>query len=49
VDGGAAKDWQVRIFPTTVVIGRNGRAAFSVTGEVDWSGSTPRQWIASVL
>jgi thiol-disulfide isomerase/thioredoxin len=49
VDGGAAKDWQVRIFPTAVVIGRNGRAAFSVTGEVDWGGATPRQWIAGVL
>lgn len=48
-DGGAAKDWQVRIFPTTVVIGRNGRAAFSVTGEVDWGAAVPRQWIAGVL
>jgi hypothetical protein len=35
-DGAAAKAFGVRIFPTTVAIARNGRAAFSVVGEVDW-------------
>jgi thiol-disulfide isomerase/thioredoxin len=48
-DGGAAHAYQVRIFPTTVVFGRNGRAAFTVTGEVDWTGPAARPWIASVL
>lgn len=45
-DGGAAKDWQVRIYPTTVVVDRRGRAAFSVIGELDWAGDTARQWLA---
>lgn len=48
-DGAAARDWQVRIFPSTVVIARNGRAAFTVTGELDWNGPTARAWIAAVL
>lgn len=48
-DGAAAKAWQVRIFPTTIAIGRNGRAAFSVTGEVDWGSPEARRWIAPLL
>jgi len=48
-DGAAAKAWQVRIFPTTIAIGRNGRAAFTVTGEVDWGGPEARRWIATLL
>lgn len=48
-DGGAAKAWQVRIFPTTVVIGRDGRAAFTVTGECDWGGADARAWMAAVV
>jgi thiol-disulfide isomerase/thioredoxin len=48
-DGGAAKDWGVRIFPTTVVVGRNGRAAFSVIGEVDWAGAAAKGWLAPLL
>ncbi|HJV68717.1 TlpA disulfide reductase family protein [Ideonella sp.] len=49
VDGAAARDWQVRAFPTTVVIGRDGRVAFAVTGEVDWTGPTARAWITPLL
>jgi hypothetical protein len=39
----------VRVFPSTAVIGRDGRAAFVVTGEIDWTGELARQWIRSVL
>ena len=48
-DGAAARAWQVRIFPSTVVIGRDGRAAFTVVGEVDWGGAEARAWIAPLL
>lgn len=48
-DGAAALAYQARFYPTTVVIGRNGHAAFSVTGEIDWTGTVARQWIAAVL
>ena len=48
-DGAAARAFQVRIFPTTVVIGRDGRAAFTVTGELDWTGPHARSWLAPLL
>lgn len=48
-DGGAARAWGVRVFPTTVLVGRDGRAAFSVIGEVDWTGAQARQWLAPLL
>lgn len=48
-DGGAAKDWQVRIFPTTIAIGRDGRAAFTVTGEVDWGSAAARRWVEALV
>lgn len=48
-DGAAARAFQVRIFPTTVVFGRDGRAAFTVTGELDWTGPQARRWLAPLL
>lgn len=48
-EGAAARAFQVRIFPTTVVIGRDGRAAFTVTGELDWTGPQARAWLAPLL
>ncbi|WP_284620166.1 TlpA family protein disulfide reductase [Aquabacterium humicola] len=49
VDGAAARAFGVRIFPSTVLIGRDGRAVFTVTGEVDWTGPQARRWIATWL
>lgn len=48
-DGAAAKAFGVRVFPTTVVVGRDGRAAFTVTGECDWGGPQARAWMAAVV
>jgi thiol-disulfide isomerase/thioredoxin len=48
-DGAAARAWGFRGFPSTAVVGRDGRAVFSVTGEVDWAGREARQWITAVL
>lgn len=48
-DGAAARAWGFRIFPSTVVIARDGRAAFTVIGEVDWTGREARQWIGALL
>jgi len=48
-DGAAAQAFGVRVFPTTVAIGRDGRARFSVVGEADWNGPTARRWIAPLL
>lgn len=49
VDGAAARAWGVRVFPSTVVIGRDGRATFTVIGEFDWTGAEARAWIAPLL
>ena len=35
--------------PDNVMIGRDGRARFSVLGELDWTGLEARAWIAAVL
>lgn len=48
-DGAVAKAFGVGIFPTTVAIGRDGRAAFSVVGTVDWAAPPARPWIEELL
>lgn len=48
-DGAAARAWGVRIFPSTIAIGRDGAARFTVTGEVDWGGAEARRWIEPLL
>ena len=49
VDGAAAKAFNVRLFPTTFVFGRDGRPLFSVRGEADWGAEPARGWIAAAL
>jgi thiol-disulfide isomerase/thioredoxin len=48
-DGAAARDWGVRVFPTTILVGRDGRARHTVIGEADWTGAETRQWIDALL
>ncbi len=48
-DGAAGRDWGVRMFPSSVIVGRDGRARFTVVGEVDWAGPQARQWLAPLL
>ena len=48
-DGAAAQAYGVRTFPSTVAIDRQGRAAFSVVGEVDWNAEPARGWVAALL
>lgn len=43
-----AKRWGVKAFPTTVLIGPDGRARWRVVGEVDWSGHEAAQWIEAL-
>ena len=37
-DGDATVNWTPRVFPTTVLVGRNGRPVHVVVGELDWDG-----------
>ncbi|MBI3367736.1 MAG: TlpA family protein disulfide reductase [Burkholderiales bacterium] len=48
-DGAAAQACGVRVFPTTLAVGRDGRIAFSVVGEVEWTGADARRWLAPLL
>lgn len=44
--GDLTRQWGVRIYPTTVLIGPDGQARWRVQGEVDWSGAEARSWLA---
>jgi thiol-disulfide isomerase/thioredoxin len=48
-DGAAAKAFGVRIFPSTVLIDRRGQTQSVVVGECDWSSSSARRWVGTVL
>jgi thiol-disulfide isomerase/thioredoxin len=48
-DGAVAKAWGVNVFPTTIVVGRDGRARLSRIGEVDWNAALEREWVAGLL
>ena len=48
-DGALTRAFGVRIFPTSVLIGRDGRAAFSIIGELDWTGPEADRWMAPLL
>lgn len=48
-DGSASRAFGVRIWPTTVVLDRRGRARFSIIGEADWTGPRVREWLAPLV
>ena len=41
-DGDATVAWTPRVFPSTVLIGRNGQPAHTVVGELDWESAEAR-------
>ena len=47
--GQTAGAWGVKVFPTTVLIDRQGRPRQRVQGEVDWTGAPAAQMIAALL
>jgi len=48
-DGEAAVAWTPRIFPSTVLIGRRGRPAGVLVGEIDWTGDAATALLAPLL
>jgi thiol-disulfide isomerase/thioredoxin len=48
-DGDAATDWTPRIFPSTVLIGRDGVPTATVLGDLDWTGPAARELIEPLL
>ncbi|MBQ0960561.1 TlpA family protein disulfide reductase [Ideonella sp. 4Y11] len=48
-DGAAARAWAARVFPSTVLIGRDGRPVSTWTGEVDWTAPAARERFVALL
>ncbi len=46
--GELARQWGVRVFPTTVLIGTDGQARWRINGALDWNGAEARAWISSL-
>jgi thiol-disulfide isomerase/thioredoxin len=47
--GAIARQWEVRIFPSTVLIGADGRVRGVVRGELDWSGVPAAKLVEPLL
>jgi thiol-disulfide isomerase/thioredoxin len=48
-DGASSRAWGARMFPTSVLVGRDGRARWSIIGEMDWNGAEARQTVEALL
>ena len=48
-DGAAAKAWTSKIFPTTILIGVDGKPRHIVTGEYDWDSDAAARLINPLL
>jgi hypothetical protein len=48
-DGSATRAWTTRMFPSTVLVARDGRPRKLVMGEADWTGPAARQWMDDLL
>jgi thiol-disulfide isomerase/thioredoxin len=47
--GDITRAWDVRVFPSTMLIGADGRARLRIRGEVDWSGAAAEKMVAGLL
>lgn len=48
-DGEVARAWTRRIFPTTVLVGPDGRARSVIVGEFDWAGADAEKMVRDLL
>lgn len=49
VDGQAAHRWGVKVFPSTLAMGKTGQPRLRIQGEVDWRGKGAEKIIAGLL
>jgi thiol-disulfide isomerase/thioredoxin len=47
--GQTARAWGVKVFPTTVLVDRQGLPRQRVQGEVDWTGTAATGWVEALL
>ena len=48
-EGSAARAFGAKVFPTSVLIDREGHARFSVVGEMEWNRDPAKGWITEVM
>lgn len=48
-DGALARAWGIRVFPSTVLVGADGKVHSVVRGALDWHGETAARLIAPLL
>ena len=48
-EGDATVAWTPRVFPSTVLIGRDGRPVQTVVGELDWQGAEAERLLAPLV
>jgi len=48
-DGALARAWGIRVFPSTVLVGADGRVHSVVRGALDWNGAAAQPLIAPLL
>ncbi|GAA4415590.1 TlpA family protein disulfide reductase [Quisquiliibacterium transsilvanicum] len=48
-EGAIARAWEVRVFPTSILTGVDGKPRHRVRGEVDWTGPEAARLISTVL
>jgi len=48
-DGDAAAEWTPRVFPSTVLIGRDGMPTATVLGDLDWASPAARELVEPML
>jgi thiol-disulfide isomerase/thioredoxin len=48
-DGAIARQWGAKVFPTTVLLGRDGHVQAVVRGEFDWSGAQATRLVDALL
>jgi thiol-disulfide isomerase/thioredoxin len=46
--GELAKQWGVSVYPTTILMGPDGKAQWRIKGDVDWSGPEAQRWLQSM-
>ena len=45
----APRAWRVRVLPASFLVGRDGRARYSVIGEIDWAGDEAVKTVRTLL
>lgn len=48
LQGQLTRQWGVRIYPTTILLGPDGRAHWRVVGDLDWNGPVARGWLTDM-